>query len=128
MAASPQRYIAGFWGDRDIDTIHQRDIPKFWEWRYDYWRTGPGKDIKLLTYERAGRQVRRPISDTKRGKPSASSLRTEAVALRHFFKYAKLNGLVRDVPAIELVKAKQNARPSFDAENLPGWKKKAWSG
>ena len=113
------RYIVAFWGDKPIDTINEVTIYRFWEWRYDYWTTGPGKDIKFLTYMWAGRQIRRPVSDSQRAKPAPSTLGTEIVVLRFFLKYARRSGLIKEMPEIEVRRTgKPNARPSFSSEEL----------
>jgi hypothetical protein len=113
------RYIAGFWGQQPIDTINEVAVTRFWEWRYDYWSKGPGKAIKYLTYMRNGRSIRRPVTEAQRIKPTASSIGTEAVVLRSFLKYARRNGLITDIPDIEIRKGgKPNARPSFSADEF----------
>ncbi len=113
------RYIAGFWDQQPIDTINEVAVNRFWEWRYGYWSKGPGKSIKYLTYMRNGRSIRRPVTDSQRIKPTASSIGTEGVVLRTFLKYAKRNGLINDIPDIEIRKTgKPNARPSFSADEF----------
>ena len=117
--AIARRYFVGFWAEKPIDAVNEVSVYKFWEWRYHYWSKGPGKDIKFVTYMRDGRQIRRAITDSQRAKPAASTLGTEVIVLRAFLRYAKRNGLIREVPEIKRRKAgKPTARPSFSSDEL----------
>ncbi len=114
-----RRYFIGFFGDKPIDMIGLRDITKYLEWRKSYWTTGPGSQIDIITYERAGRIVRRPVS-TIRQIATPSRLRRESVMLRQIFNQAYKWGyvLANKMPIIEPIKVKDNPRPSFSAEEF----------
>lgn len=113
-----RRYMVGFFGDRAMDGITDRDIDAYTEWRKDYWTKGPGKDIPFITYMRAGRQIRRPI--TKRGPPTLSRQRNEAVLLRMLLRFAAKQGYIKQaaLPEVEVVKTPDVPRPSFTAEEF----------
>lgn len=113
-----RRYFVGFFGDRAMDGITDRDIDAYMEWRKDYWTKGPGKDIEFIPYMRAGRQIRRPI--TKRGSLSLSRQRNEAVLLRSLLRFAAKQGYIRQasIPEIEITKGPDVPRPSFTGEEF----------
>ncbi|CAO3404833.1 tyrosine-type recombinase/integrase [Azospirillum palustre] len=113
-----RRYMVGYFGDRAMDSITDRDIDAYTEWRKDYWTKGPGRDIAFITYERAGRQIRRPI--TKRDPPTLSRQRNEAVLLRTLLRFAAKQGYIKQaaIPEVEVVKAPDVPRPSFSADEF----------
>lgn len=113
-----RRYFVGFFGNRAMDSITDRDIDAYMEWRKDYWTKGPGKDITFITYQRAGRQIRRPI--TKRGVLTLSRQRNEAVLLRMLLRFAGKQGYIKQsaLPEVEVVKAPDVPRPSFTADEF----------
>ena len=114
-----RRYFIGFFGDKPIDGIGLRDITAYTEWRKAYWTTGPGAKIDTITYSRAGRIVHRPVNPI-RTPASPSRLKRESVLLRQLFNQAYRWGYVpaNHVPLIEPVKAADNPRPSFSAEEF----------
>lgn len=113
-----RRYMVGYFGDRAIDGITDRDIDAYTEWRKDYWMSGPGRDIAFITYQRAGRQIRRPI--TKREAPTLSRQRNEAVLLRMLLRFAAKQGYIKQaaIPEVEVIKAPDVPRPSFSADEF----------
>jgi integrase len=113
-----RRYMVGFFGDRAMDSITDRDIDAYTEWRKDYWTKGPGKDISFITYMRAGHKISRPI--TKRGPPTLSRQRNEAVLLRMLLRFAAKQGYIKQaaLPEVEVVKTPDVPRPSFTAEEF----------
>lgn len=113
-----RRYFIGYFGDKPIDAITDRDVDAYGEWRKDYWTKGPGKDIDFITYERAGRRIRRPI--TKRTPPTLSRQRNESVLLRMLLRYAARQGYIRQaaIPDVEIVKKPDVPRPSFTADEF----------
>ncbi|WP_245624551.1 tyrosine-type recombinase/integrase [Belnapia moabensis] len=115
-----ERYFLAFFGDQAIDGITVVDINRYREWRKDYWTTGPGKDVPLITYMRGGRQIRRPITAKMRKPPSPSALRSEFVVLRLLCRFAAQQGYINtaQVPEIHLTRVPANARPSFEAHEF----------
>lgn len=113
-----RRYFVGYFGDRPVDGITDRDVSAYIEWRKDYWTTGPGKDIAFIPYMRAGRQIRRPVS--KRDVPSLSRQRNESVLLRQLLRFAAKQGYIKQaaMPEIEVTKAPDVPRPSFTANEF----------
>ena len=71
------RYFNGYFSHRDMDGIHNVDVMRYWEWRRDYWLTGSGAGIKLITYTRNGRQTRKPITAAMRKPPAPGPQRAE---------------------------------------------------
>jgi integrase len=117
-----ERYFCGYLGfaNNPIDRVTDADVNRYSEWRKDYWTTGPGKDVPLITYMRGGRQIRRPITAKMRKPPSPSALRSEFVVLRLLFRFAAQQGYIRtaQVPEIHLTRVPANARPSFEAHEF----------
>lgn len=113
-----RRYFVGFFGARPIDGVTDRDVDAYVEWRKDYWTSGPGKDIEFITYMRAGRQIRRPI--TKREPPSLSRQRAEAVLLRMLLRFAARQDYIRQsaMPEVAVVRTPDVPRPSFTADEF----------
>jgi integrase len=114
------RYFVGFFADQAIDAIRDPDVARFWEWRREYWLTGPGKDIHLQTYMRNGRQIRKPITEAMRKPPSRSGQRSEAVVLRMLLRQAARWGYIKQtqLPEVEVPRVPANARPSFEAHEF----------
>ena len=110
-----RRYFIAYFGDKAIDAIGLKDITKYTEWRKVYWTTGPGAKIETISYERAGRLVRRPVYERQTASPSR--LKREAVMLRQVFNFAFKQGYItaNHVPLIETVKAEDNPRATFTA-------------
>ena len=115
-----ERYVVGFFDDQAIDAVRDADVTRFWEWRRDYWTTGPGKDIPLITYMRNGRQIRKPITAAMRRPPTRSGQRSEAVVLRAMLRQAVKWGYLKEahLPEVEVPKVPPNARPSFEAHEF----------
>lgn len=114
------RYFNGYFGERDMDAIRSADVMRYWEWRRDYWLTGPGAELKIITYMRSGRQIRKPVTAAMRKPPSPGSQRAEAVVLRMLFKFAAKLGYIQDahLPDVDVPRVLPNARPSFEASEF----------
>lgn len=116
------RYFCGFPGfrDRAIESIRDPDVVRFWAWRADYWTSGPGRDVTLLTYIRAGRQIRKPVTAAMRRPPTRSGQRSEAVVLRTMLRQAARWGYIKEagLPEVEVPRVPPNARPSFEAHEF----------
>ena len=112
-----RRYFKPYFEGRTIDEIFDSDIEEYKEWRKDYWLSGPGKDIKFIYYERAGRHLKRPV---KGEVPSRSRQRQELSFLRQIFQYAASKKYIqqRDVPEIENVPLKDNSGAGLDDEEF----------
>src|SRR5947209_15867638 len=93
---------------------------RYWEWRRDYWLTGPGADSEFITYMRNGRQIRKPVTATMRKPPSPGSQRAEAVVLRMLFRFAVKLGYIQNahLPDVDTPRVPANARPSFEASEF----------
>jgi integrase len=115
-----ERYFVGRFADQPIDHIRDADVTRYWEWRRDYWTTGPGKGIQFLTYQRAGRQIRKPVTPLMRKAPSLSAQRSEAVVLRMLLRQAVKWGYIKEasLPEVEVPRVPANARPSFEASEF----------
>ncbi len=111
------RYFNAYFGEHPLDAIADADVAGYEEWRKDYWSTGPGRDVRFITYLRAGRQIRRPVTAAMRMPPTRSGLRSEAVILRRLFAFAVRHGHLKStqLPEIHIARVPPNPRPSFEA-------------
>ncbi|MEI6556860.1 MAG: site-specific integrase [Rhodospirillaceae bacterium] len=109
-----KRYFIEFFKNKPIDAIKEKDIAAYMEWRKTYWVSGPGKDIKTITYKRAGRLVSRP-TPTDRTNTSYSRIRREIVLLKQILKQAVNWGYLpaQLMPEIKLDRPKDSPRPGF---------------
>jgi integrase len=109
-----ERYLIGFFGDRLVDNIRDRDISEFQSWRLTYWTTGPGKDVPWITYMRSGRQIRKPVASMRKA-PSLGTQREEAVIVRMLLRQAGKWGYIPlgAIPTVEMRAVPANGRPSF---------------
>lgn len=114
-----QRYFIPFFGSRPTDSIADKDVIRYLEWRKSYWTTGPGKDINFIEYQRGGKTLRRPVNDMRR-LASPSSQRSEGVVLRQLFRQAARWGHIKQsaIPEVDTPKVPPSARPSFDLEEF----------
>lgn len=110
-------YFIGFFAGKQMNAIKAADIENYWDWRRDYWITGPGSKNPYIRYDRIinGRKtsVRRPV---KEGVPSESTLRKEALLLKQLFEFGKRRGYTLDIPDIEVPKSNKRgtkSRPGF---------------
>ncbi|RBM07679.1 tyrosine-type recombinase/integrase [Novacetimonas cocois] len=109
-AAFLRRYVVEFCGRKEVAHLTTKTLSNFLPWRKAYWITGPGKDIQLIIYMRAGKRISRP---PRRIEPSDSTLYGEQVILKKFLTYCKDHGYIVAVPTFDKVTATDNARPSF---------------
>jgi integrase len=109
-----ERYFIEFFGSKPIDAIKEKDIARYVEWRKTYWMDGPGKNIKTITYQRAGRTVSRP-APTDRKPTSDSRLRREMVTLKQVLKQAVKWGYLPAnlMPDIQVERPKDSPRAGF---------------
>ncbi len=107
-----RRYFIGYFGQKPFDTIKESDVTRYLEWRKEYWRTGPGKDVSHIEYVRNGRRLRRPAAKVT---PSLSRQRGEAVLLRALLRQAAKWGYWKatQIPDVSVPKVIANPRPSF---------------
>lgn len=119
FSAIVRRYFIPYFGQRPIDSVGDKDVTRYLEWRKDYWTTGPGKDIKFIEYLRGGKTLRRPVEDMRR-LASPSSQRSEAVVLRQLFRQAARWGHIKQqsIPEVTSQKVPPSPRPSFDLEEF----------
>ena len=109
-----KRYFIEFFKNKPIDAIKEKDVAAYMEWRKTYWVSGPGKDIKTITYKRAGRLVSRP-TPVDRKNTSYSRIRREIVLLKQILKQAVNLGYLpaQLMPEIKLDRPKDSPRPGF---------------
>ena len=112
-----QRYLTPFFGNRTLLSMTEPKLYEYLEWRRTYWTTGPGKNLKVITYERAGKTFSRPALHAE---PSPNTVRRELATLRAVFKYAARQGHVsRDaIPKLDVGKETKNKRPSFSQAEI----------
>lgn len=129
-------YFIPYFGKRALDTIKAPDIERYWDWRRDYWITGPGSKHPFIIYKRVfkgqERLIRRPV---KEGYPSDSTLAKEALTLTQIFDHGLRRGYTKQVPLIAIRKSKKRelkARPGFTIEEfrhlLDVSHKRVWEG
>ncbi len=94
------RYFIPYFGLKEVETITASDIDAYLNWRKRYWIDGVGSEDPFIEYERKGRAVRRPASNSA---PSASTLNKENVALRGVFDTAVRESIIPSgsVPSIK---------------------------
>jgi integrase len=117
-----RKYFCDFFGKRLLSAIKHEDIAAYWDWRKEYWITGPGSKHPKIEYKRMikGRETRifRPV---KEGYPSEGTLRKEAILLRQLFEFGKQRGHATDVPEIVIPKSQRRgtrSRPGFTLEEF----------
>ena len=117
--ATIRRYFIPYFGQKGIDSIGDKDVNRYLEWRKSYWTTGPGKDVQHIEYRRGGKILRRPVNDMRR-LASLSSQRSEAVVLRQLFRQAARWGHIaqNQIPEVTAAKVPPSPRPSFDMEEF----------
>ena len=81
------RYLITFFGNTLMEDISELLIDRYWDWRRDYWKVGPG-----ATEDRPGNVALNP---------SASSLRVEKSVLNQLMKHAKKHTFIATMPIIE---------------------------
>jgi integrase len=105
------RYFIAFFEDTLIGDIKRPQIEAYREWRQSYWVNGPGSKKRRNIYERNGKTIRSPISNSWKGRvPTTSTLNSEETALRSIFKFAINRGYLAD-----------NEMPVIRTENIT-WK------
>lgn len=114
-------YLKPKLGKKAIDTITNADIENFADWRRAYWTTGPGSELKTVTYERAGKTVKRPVQKPKNLVPA--KLAPEYAVLRQIFAEAVKQGVIKpaQVPVLKEERKRKpkvdNRRPAFTPED-----------
>lgn len=117
-----RKYFVGKFGNRQFDSIKPKDIEDYWEWRRDYWATGPGATYPYIRYERTikGRKtnIRRPV---KEGFPSDSTLSKEVLLLNQIFAFGVRHGYAKLAPEVAFAKSKKRtikSRPGFTLDEF----------
>ena len=117
-----RRYFMEFFGSKQMSAIKAADIQDYWDWRREYWVSGPGSAYPYIRYERYSngrmRSIKRPVKETY---PSDSTMAKELLLLNKLFQYGKRYGYVLEVPQIELVKSKtrkSKSRPGFTLQEF----------
>ncbi|MEP1207823.1 MAG: hypothetical protein ABJM29_13020 [Rhizobiaceae bacterium] len=111
------RYISGYFGNHQIDTITEAMVQQFISWRFSYWVDGPGKDIEKIEYRRGGLRL---FNRARHTIASTSTVRGNCAVLNNVFKFASANGYIRsgDIPRIKMPPQKPNPRPSFNLTEI----------
>ncbi len=113
-----ERYVKGFFGNRFIDNVKQKDITEFTTWCLGYWTTGPGSKQKNRVYFRNGQRIITPTP--KKTKPlSASGMGNIFHVLRSIFRVAVKFDALRevDVPLIKTTRKQRNAKGGAEARS-----------
>lgn len=117
-----RRYLIGYFGSRQIKAISASDIEGYWDWRRDYWLSGPGASQPGIEYTRTvnGRasDLRRPAKETA---PSDSTMSKEAATLRQILTFAVRRGYLNAIPLFEYQKSKRRqdkSRPGFTLDEF----------
>lgn len=112
------RYLVPFFGKTTVTSINEPKLYDYLQWRREYWVTGPGAKISVITYDLAnGKKGRRTV---KHEPPHPNTVKREATALRGVFKHAVRLGYLKqgDVPKIRLEAGKKNKRPAFSNDEV----------
>lgn len=124
-----ERFFIPFFGEKKITQITNADVKAFWNWRWTYWTTGPGKDI-AIEYERGGISLKRPAP---RSNPTLNTLRKEIIPLRGIFQLAVDRQLipplaVPDAAAMDINPRMSHSKsyPAFRRSQLRMIYKAAW--
>lgn len=108
-----ERYLKPYFGQRPIDQIRPADIEKYRDWRLAYWITGPGSKQEFLEYRRAGKAIRAPLANRRKG--NGDKALGEDVTLRQIFACAVKNGWLEQgrVPLVKSRRPSDKSRPHF---------------
>ena len=111
-------FIKPYFEKKLVDSIQDRDIAAYLQWRRDYWITGPGSKEEQITYQRDGKEVvsKRPV---RRG-TSERRLNIGNTILRQIFEFAREKGYLKKhhIPTIKNKPHKSVQRPDFSQEEL----------
>lgn len=125
-----RRFFIPYFGKRLMSAITSADIDRFWEWRREYWLTGPGsKDPSVVYYRRKRDDVGPPariVRPVKEKSPAHSTLKLEGWLLRQVFEQGKRMGYVKTLPIIAPPKdtsRKDRSRPGFTLAEFAHLKK-----
>ncbi len=117
-----RRYFVEYFRHKLMSAIKADDVDDYWNWRKEFWITGPGSEKPLIEYTRVikGKKTRifRPV---KEGYPSKSTLHKESLLLRQLFEFGQRRGYVTEIPKINAPKDKRrkdNTRPGFTWEEF----------
>ncbi|MEP1208453.1 MAG: tyrosine-type recombinase/integrase [Rhizobiaceae bacterium] len=110
-----ERYLKPYFKRRTIASIGAPKVNSYIEWRKIFWTTGPGKDIKEITYVRGKDEPSRPV---QRIVPSPNTLKRESNILRGVFKHAVGLGHIDmgQIPPIDVGPQSKGRRPHFTRE------------
>lgn len=109
--AVANRYVRGFFGQKFVDNVRQRDVAEFEAWCRAYWITGDGAQQKNKVYCRNGKRIVSPTP--KRPKAmSESGMANVFHVLRDVFRTAVKYEAIRDadVPLLTLKKKARKIR------------------
>ncbi|HUQ34887.1 MAG TPA: hypothetical protein VM144_00770 [Aestuariivirga sp.] len=120
-APAVERYLKPYFAAKTVDEIKPADILKYQIWRGEYWITGPGANIRTISYVRNGVVVERPVNETYRRYPAPRTVHGENVILRCILKYAVTQGwmVATQIPKVDQAKqtrrdSRERAYPAFD--------------
>ena len=117
-----RRYFVEHFKGKLMSALKADDIDEYWDFRKEYWITGPGSKNPLIEYTRIIKgqktKIYRPV---KEGYPSKSTLHKESLLLRQLFEFGQRRGYVIEIPEIHAPKdnrRKDNSRPGFTWEEF----------
>ncbi|WP_157946932.1 tyrosine-type recombinase/integrase [Thalassobius sp. I31.1] len=117
-----RRYFVEYFRHKLMSAIKADDIDAYWDWRKEFWITGPGSKNPMIQYDRVIKGVTTKIfRPVKEGYPSKSTLHKESLLLRQLFEFGQRRGYVTEVPEINVPKDKRrkdNSRPGFTMEEF----------
>ncbi|WP_156419402.1 site-specific integrase [Aureimonas sp. AU12] len=125
-----RRFFIGYFGPRLMSAITSADIERYWDWRREFWLTGPGsKDPSIVYFRRKKDDVGPPariVRPVKEKSPSPATLKLEGWLLGQLFDFGKRTGFVKTVPLIQPPKdttRRDRSRPGFTLEEFAHLKK-----
>ena len=121
-----KRYFKSYFGDRPLREISGSFAQGYWEFRTDYWKSGPGK--KLIAYNPKRQEAKTRTTFNAKSVPSAKTFQMEQSALNQIFEDACQQ---KRMPYLRLKTPKSRRdtrRPAFTdeeyallRENLQDW-------
>ncbi|MGC1495418.1 MAG: tyrosine-type recombinase/integrase [Sulfitobacter sp.] len=117
-----RRYFVAYFGAKLMSAIKPDDIDKYWDWRKEFWITGPGSANPQIKYVRTIKGIETTIfRPVKEGYPSKSTLHKESLLLRQLFEFAQRRGHTVEIPEINVprdTRRKDSSRPGFTMEEF----------
>ena len=117
-----RRYFVEHFKGKLMSALKADDIDEYWDFRKEFWITGPGSKNPLIEYTRIIKgEKTRVFRLVKEGYPPISTLHKESLLLRQLFEFGQRRGYVIESPEINLPKDKRrkdNSRPGFTMDEF----------